>query len=536
MSSSATAALPTGFKATGDASPNYTGGTNTTATTQAAGTTGTGVIASNSSGGTYNFADGITASATDRALGFLTSGSFSSPRSIMLEVENTTGFTITQLDIAFDYEKYRSGTRAFAWTFFSSTDGSTWTAQTNGDQAYAADANNTTVSNPPAATPKTVSITGLSIPNNGKYYLRWTFAGTGGSTNGQGIGIDNFSVTATVAQPEIAVFENYPNEFDCADGSADIMVSDPTYFTGGSYPFSFTIANTGSANLNITSITETSDPDNQFELASVDGSPLAQNESTQVEFTFSPTSAGNKTAKFTINSNDSDESACVVNVTILGTAATCDDGFQNGGETGVDCGGPCPACPTPCLGTTVFTPAPAISTSADAATSVYAVDVDGDGDVDVLSASANDDKIVWYENDGSETFTAHTITTSADEARSVYAVDVDGDGDVDVLSASFQDDKIAWYENDGNESFTAHTITASADGAFSVYAVDVDGDGDVDVLSASFGDNKIAWYENDGSENFTAHTITTSADQARSVYTLDVDGDGDVDVLSASQN
>jgi len=174
-----------------------------------------------------------------------------------------------------------------------------------------------------------------------------------------------------------------------------------------------------------------------------------------------------------------------------------------------------------------------ITTSADAARSVYAVDVDGDGDMDVLSASSGDDKIAWYENDGNENFTSHTITTEASSARSVFAVDVDGDEDMDVLSASWGDE-IVWYENDGNENFTPHTITANADGAASVYAVDVDGDGDMDVLSASSYDDKIAWYENDGNENFTSHTITTDADYAESVYAVDVDGDGNMDVLSAS--
>ncbi len=52
-----------------------------------------------------------------------------------------------------------------------------------------------------------------------------------------------------------------------------------------------------------------------------------------------------------------------------------------------------------------------------------------------------------------------------------------------MLSASCDDDKIAWYENDGDENFTAHTITTSADGATSVYAADVDDDGDMDVFS-----------------------------------------------------
>ena len=49
---------------------------------------------------------------------------------------------------------------------------------------------------------------------------------------------------------------------------------------------------------------------------------------------------------------------------------------------------------------------------------------------------AHDNKIAWYENDGSETFTAHTITTDAVKAFSVTIADLDGDGDLDVLSAS----------------------------------------------------------------------------------------------------
>jgi hypothetical protein len=175
-----------------------------------------------------------------------------------------------------------------------------------------------------------------------------------------------------------------------------------------------------------------------------------------------------------------------------------------------------------------------ISTAADGAISVFAADMDGDGDIDVLSASYVDDKIAWYENDGSQNFTPHTISTAANFALSVFASDVDGDGDMDVLSASYVDDKIAWYENDGSGNFTSHTISTAADGAISVFAADVDGDGDMDVLSASFLDDKIAWYENDDSQNFTPHTISTAADRAYSVFATDLDGDGDLDVLSAS--
>ncbi|MCX5868059.1 MAG: VCBS repeat-containing protein, partial [Proteobacteria bacterium] len=137
-----------------------------------------------------------------------------------------------------------------------------------------------------------------------------------------------------------------------------------------------------------------------------------------------------------------------------------------------------------------FGPQSVISTAADYAYSVYAADVDGDGDFDVLSASSLDDKIAWYENDGASPpgWTERVISTAADGAHSVYAADVDGDGDMDVLSASVNDDKIAWYENDGASppGWTTRTISTGANGAQSVYAADVDGDGDMDALSASY--------------------------------------------------
>ena len=191
---------------------------------------------------------------------------------------------------------------------------------------------------------------------------------------------------------------------------------------------------------------------------------------------------------------------------------------------------------SPATGSGLFDPQISISTAANGANSVFAADVDSDGDVDVLSAS-NSDVIAWYENDGAAnpTFTAHTISTMADQAISVFAADIDGDGDVDVLSASYRDDKIAWYENDGSENFTERTISTGADQATSVFAADVDGDGDIDVLSSSLADGEITWYENDGAAvpTFTTHVISTAIAGANSVFAADVDNDGDLDVLGA---
>jgi hypothetical protein len=192
----------------------------------------------------------------------------------------------------------------------------------------------------------------------------------------------------------------------------------------------------------------------------------------------------------------------------------------------------------PSFTTRRFTP----PSTADGAESVSAADVDGDDDTDILSASSNDDKVVWYENDGSTppSFTPRTVTASGGGPQSVVGADIDGDGDTDLLSASLSDDRIYWYENDGatNPSFTTRTVATSVSSAQSVYVADIDGDGDTDVLSASSGDSEIDWYENDGNADpsFTPRNITGSATTAQSVYAADVDGDGDTDVLSASQD
>ena len=141
-----------------------------------------------------------------------------------------------------------------------------------------------------------------------------------------------------------------------------------------------------------------------------------------------------------------------------------------------------------------------IATSADGARSVFAADMDGDGDMDIISASINDDTIAWYENNGAAdpTWTASDIATSADGARSVFAADMDGDGDMDIVSASANDNTIAWYENNGaaGPSWTKAVIATSAEWARHVFAADMDGDGDMDIVSASYSDNTIAWYEN----------------------------------------
>ena len=145
--------------------------------------------------GSYNWGNGTTT--TDRAVGFMSSGSYASPNSVMAYYQNNTGSTITALTIAFDYERYRVNTAAASVAFFTSTDGLNWTAQTSGDSGAFATGASTYNFTSGTVVSKSFSVSGLSIPATGAVYLRWVFNTTG--SNSQGIGLDNVSVAATVA-------------------------------------------------------------------------------------------------------------------------------------------------------------------------------------------------------------------------------------------------------------------------------------------------------------------------------------------------
>ena len=201
MTNTATSALPSGWVFASGTAPTWTSGT-LTSTTQFAGTVGSGTLSTNSAGGAYLFVNGTAASGTDKAIGFLTSSGFTSPRSILFGMTNDTGSTISSLDVGWIYEKYRNGTRAFDWKFLGSSDGSTWTSISGGDKAYPADSANT----PIAIASSTVSplrISGLSVAAGSPYYLRWDYAGLAGSSNGQALGIDGFSLVVSGSTPSV---------------------------------------------------------------------------------------------------------------------------------------------------------------------------------------------------------------------------------------------------------------------------------------------------------------------------------------------
>lgn len=169
------------------ATPTWAGG-GTTVTQQAS--TGTPTT-----GGTYNW--GI--SAGERAVGAMTSGGFASPNSLMAWFQNGNTSSIIQLAVSYRGERYRINTSAASIEFYYSTDGSNWIAVAAGNIAASSFPTNPSSYNfasPDIVTVPSFNITGLNISAGSSFYLRWNITNAG-STNSQGIGVDDVSVTAT---------------------------------------------------------------------------------------------------------------------------------------------------------------------------------------------------------------------------------------------------------------------------------------------------------------------------------------------------
>lgn len=193
IGTSTTASLPSGFKMSpaGASSPTWSNSGNFSAVSQGASS------GSPSQGGRYNWGNGT--STSDRAIGFMTSGSYGSPNSIMADFTNNTGSTISSLELSYDYERYRINTAAASVSFYYSLDGSTWTLASAGNSgAFTTGSSSYTFSGGTVVS-KSFTLTGLSIASGSDFYLRWSFETTG--SNSQGIGLDNLSVSAS-AVPE----------------------------------------------------------------------------------------------------------------------------------------------------------------------------------------------------------------------------------------------------------------------------------------------------------------------------------------------
>ena len=146
--------LPTDFKADALTTVRTIGTFSATGTTTAR--AGGADLAINAANGIYNFGAGTaTLGGSDRAIGFLASGSATTSGNVYAQLVNNTGGDLTGLYIPDSVEKYRNGTNAagFRIQMFYSADGNTWTSAGNNFlTSFPADANNNGFATAPGTT------------------------------------------------------------------------------------------------------------------------------------------------------------------------------------------------------------------------------------------------------------------------------------------------------------------------------------------------------------------------------------------------
>ncbi|HPX75707.1 MAG TPA: T9SS type A sorting domain-containing protein [Bacteroidales bacterium] len=212
IGTSTTANLPTGWRADKNTSTRSVGtyaGAGTTTNLRA------GNDMSNSAqNGIYNFGAGPESTATDRAVGGISSKDKSKSVNVYVQLKNNGSTDISSFTISYDVEKYRNGTNSAGFTIqmYYSTNGTSWTTAGNDFKtSFTQDDDNEGFTSAPGETQSVTNKTlNQTIAPNGFLYLAWNYSVTSGSTtsSAQALGIDNVSITAnggSTPDPTISV-------------------------------------------------------------------------------------------------------------------------------------------------------------------------------------------------------------------------------------------------------------------------------------------------------------------------------------------
>jgi len=196
LGTNAIATLPSGWRASKSTTARQvTAYSSAVTATERAGGASLSTTAAN---GIYNFGS----SATDRAVGGLSSGSDSKSVNLYVALQNTGGSSIPSFSISYKAERYRNGSNSagFSIQMYYSTDGTTWTsAGSNFLSSFAANADNTGAATVPIETKSVTSqVLANSLAAGSTLYLAWNYAVTSGTTtsNAQALGVSDIEIVA----------------------------------------------------------------------------------------------------------------------------------------------------------------------------------------------------------------------------------------------------------------------------------------------------------------------------------------------------
>jgi hypothetical protein len=167
-------------------------------------------LSSTAANGIYNYFAGSASTATDNAIGFLSTGTGTQSGNLYVELTNSSVNDVTSLNIAYDIEKYRNGTNSsgFSVQLYYSTDGVAWTnAGSSFLSSFGNDTNNNGFAAAPGVTEPVSGALNIPILAGSSLFLAWNYSVTSGgvTSNAQALGMDNVIITGETPADVAAV-------------------------------------------------------------------------------------------------------------------------------------------------------------------------------------------------------------------------------------------------------------------------------------------------------------------------------------------
>ncbi|MCF7674168.1 MAG: choice-of-anchor D domain-containing protein [Akkermansiaceae bacterium] len=180
----------------------------------------------------------------------------------------------------------------------------------------------------------------VPIPS-GIHTLKWSYVKDANTVSGSDAAWVDQVVFTSSTQPDIAVEQ--PLGTDLTDGASTVSCGSSDISVAAT-PVTFTVKNTGSADLTGLAVTADGTNSVDFSPGSLGATTLAPGASTTFTVTFTPTAAGSRSAVIHVASNDPDENPFDINLTGTGVGIpeiAVEQPVDNDlteGSTSIDCG------------------------------------------------------------------------------------------------------------------------------------------------------------------------------------------------------
>jgi len=180
-----------------------------------------------------------------------------------------------------------------------------------------------------------------------------------------------------------------------------------------------------------------------------------------------------------------------------------------------------------------FSEATYVATDVGEVNDLITADLNNDGVEDVIVCGS--EGLGWYNTSSPDLKFDKINPISVDESLSFVAAvagDIDNDGFIDIIGASVSDQTVVYYSNNGDDTFSeVDRVGYFSPTSLALGYIDGDESLDVAICHSSVGSSRIDWYPCGLSGFSDNNTVVVGGSAKKCVKVSDIDGDGDDDII-----